>query len=490
MNSKLRVIASAMFLAASFSSFSQEQLGLRTERFSGISSAPLNPANLSGMALKWDANILGAAFFVESNYGFAKNASVPKILRTRFDTASFYSTSLATDKLPPRPGQIVIDYPQRARRYYGDLRLMAMLPAFAVHVGAKNTVGFSTTFRLEAATHTVPPPLGYPRYDAHPRHDEFELGRMSVSGMAWTETAGHFSHLFELENGSLAIGASAKYLLAHEAFFARANESFFLTKLGGDSLRFRETEFEGGITTGNFTAIAGQRPRLLVSGRGLGFDIGAVFSKTSDDLDDGDYLWKTGLALLDIGRVRIGNRGERHSYFLDGAVEFDPNELATSTDPNIPIRTTSFWAFGDSLASLVGHGFSIGLPLAVCAQGDFRAMEDFYANATLVQRIDFKKGALQRSNLLAVVPRFERRWWSASLPFELSEWRSIRFGLAARLGFLVVGTDDLGSFFKQKRLNSTDFYVALKINALRLWGERAHESRQKLRRSRVRCYEF
>ena len=471
--------------------FGQEQLGLRLERFSGISSANLNPANLSGMALKWDINLAGAAFFVESNYGFIHDASVPKVLRTPPDTTHFYVTSYAVNAPKPIPGQVIIDFADRNRKYYGEMRFLAMLPAFAVHLGDQNTVGFSTEMHVDAMTHTVPASLGYPRYDAHPRYSEFELGQISAAAMAWSEAALHFSRKTELENGSLAIGGSLRFLMAHEALFARSEGSFGLTKIQGDSLIFRDIEFEGGVTTSNFPTFLDKKPRFAVNGTGLGVNLGFVFTQGSDDLEDGDYPWKFGASIIDIGQIAIRKNAERHTFFQDSSFVLDPNDLTFFTDPHEPIKIGSARAFnGDSLASLAGSKFAVKLPLAICLQGDFRAISNFYINGTFIQRIDFRKAAIQRPNILAVTPRFEQRWWSASVPLILSEYQSFRFGLAARLGFLTLGTDDLGSYFRQKKLNSTDFYIALKINAFRFWGENAREKRRIGRKSRVKCYEF
>lgn len=76
--------------------------------------------------------------------------------------------------------------------------------------------------------------------------------------------------------------------------------------------------------------------------------------------------------------------------------------------------------------------------------------------------------ALRRPNTLAVVPRFEHRFGSVSVPVILNDWRSLRLGLAARLGPLVVGSDNLSSFTRKDRLTGLDFYIGLKINAFSL----------------------
>lgn len=70
--------------------------------------------------------------------------------------------------------------------------------------------------------------------------------------------------------------------------------------------------------------------------------------------------------------------------------------------------------------------------------------------------------------ILVVTPRFESRWWGASLPLSILNYEQVRIGLAARLAFLTIGTDHLLSFVGQKKLSGTDFYLSLKINAFNL----------------------
>lgn len=481
----------AVFFGAIHPFFAQEQLGLRLERFSGISSAVLNPANLSGMALKWDANLVGATVFGETNYGFFQNSGVPKVLRSAQDTSNFFVKNYEPEQPAPKPGQIVLDFEARNRNFYGELRVLAMLPAFAVHLGERNTVGFSTHAHLDAMTHSIKSPLGYPTFNQRPRFEEFQVGRMAVAGMAWSEAAAHFSRKTDLDNFSLAIGGSLRFLMAHEAVFAQSLGTFSLEKLQGDSLLFTETEFVGGATTSNFPTYLDKKPRFSINGKGLGLDLGFVFTKIDDDLDDNDYPWKIGFSIIDIGKINLKKNAEKHRFYQDSSFVIDPNDFSEFIDPHQLIRIGSAKALvGDSLASLVGSRFDVRLPLAVCAQGDFRVAPYLYVNGTLVQRVDFQKTALQRPNILAITPRFEHRWLSASMPFILSEWQTVRFGLAARLGFLVIGTDDLGSFFQQKKLNSSDFYVALKISSFRFWGENAREKGRTRRRDRVKCYDF
>jgi hypothetical protein len=94
-----------------------------------------------------------------------------------------------------------------------------------------------------------------------------------------------------------------------------------------------------------------------------------------------------------------------------------------------------------------------------------------------------------------VTPRFEHRWFSASLPVSLNNWQSVRVGFAARLGFLILGTDDFGGLFGQGNYNGTDFYIALKINPFNIGGGLFEGFGGVARRryggkGKVKCYDF
>jgi hypothetical protein len=118
----------------------------------------------------------------------------------------------------------------------------------------------------------------------------------------------------------------------------------------------------------------------------------------------------------------------------------------------------------------------------------------------LVQRVPLSKFNVKRPSTLAVVPRFEHRWVSVSLPLVANDWRSFRMGAAVRLAWLYFGTDNLGSFLTKDKLSGTDVYVGLKINAFSLNFKKRekgyHLNRERGSRSsgpnrrKIKCYSF
>ena len=89
---------------------------------------------------------------------------------------------------------------------------------------------------------------------------------------------------------------------------------------------------------------------------------------------------------------------------------------------------------------------------------------------------------------MAVTPRFEHRWLGISTPIVLLNYQKLSLGTSIRLAFLTIGSDDIGSFFGRKNLDSTDFYVALKVNPFDLGINLGNGGRRRCKG--VKCYQF
>jgi hypothetical protein len=82
----------------------------------------------------------------------------------------------------------------------------------------------------------------------------------------------------------------------------------------------------------------------------------------------------------------------------------------------------------------------------------------------------------------------------------VDDWQKFRAGAALRLGWLYLGTDNIGSFFSANKLSGTDAYIGLKINGFNLHfkqeekGYKLHkESGSRSsgpNRKKIKCYSF
>ena len=163
----------------------------------------------------------------------------------------------------------------------------------------------------------------------------------------------------------------------------------------------------------------------------------------------------------------------------------DPNDPSTDA-----IKRFNQTTFGRPNATLRGNNFALSLPTSMVFQADFAVLPTFFINGLLVQRLPSANRGLSRDNVLAVTPRFETRWFGASLPLSILNYQQVRIGFAARLAFLTIGTDNLGSFLGQKRLYGSDIYAALTISPFKI-GKLAGGGGFRSRGGKdAKCYRF
>jgi hypothetical protein len=94
---------------------------------------------------------------------------------------------------------------------------------------------------------------------------------------------------------------------------------------------------------------------------------------------------------------------------------------------------------------------------------DYHHDGPWYVNALWVQGLRSSKGlAIKPQTVLAVTPRYERRWVEISAPLALLDsYRVLAIGVAARVGPVIIGTDHLGGLLDIGKPRGLDFYFAL-----------------------------
>ncbi len=467
--------------------FSQEQLGLRLENYAGASSLSLNPTGNLSNPLKWDVNLIGAGLFLDNNYFFIKNTNTPDLLRNA-DGSEFL---LAKDL----EGQVgantyVMDFYQDSRKRYAALGGYVDGPSVVVKIGENHSAGIFTRVRTIVATNGLSNDFSYYLYDGRAFFDPFRVPKFKGGLLSWAEIGLNYALKIPNYNGYFGIGANLRYLQGYEAAYMENNSDWEHTKLPGNSISIGHPDGRFGYTS---SSLEGDGFSPSKNGSGLGFDIGAVQVWE----DGGDvYKFRLGASLLDIGYIHFSKNAAAHQVKTDAAPiltldDYEQYENVEQFDELVQLFSEQ--TLGNSLASKVAEEFTMTLPSAFSVQADYAISPYFFANATLVQRISLGGATAPRGNLFALTPRFEHRWFSASLPVSLYNWQHLRVGFAARLGFLVIGSDHIGSFIGKGDYTGTDFYIALKINPfetnLNLFGGGGGK-RKYGGKGKVKCYDF
>jgi len=410
--------------------FGQEQLGLRLENYSGINSVFLNPAATISAPIKWDVNLVSTGFFLENNYGFVKKASVLALYRQRKDLDVRYAGDVDNENALPQ-NTFVADYNDDGKDRYVSSLLTINGPSAMVKFN-KHTIGAFYNYRFAFGSPNIPTNLSFYTYDKRDFFDEFPITPFDGSMMVWDETGVNYAYKVETNAGFLAVGANIKYLRGKEAAYFENVNTFDLVKIGQDSIASALATFDYGLTT---ASLEEETFANKTTGIGFGIDLGA--SATFGGFKDEGYTLKIGVALLDFGYIDFTQNAQQHRA-----------EITQYTDISV---------------------------------------EEFEN----IQEVNQYNELLLRNSIIAITPRYEHRWFSVQMPLVLHNYQNFRVGLAGRLAFLTIGTDNIGSLVGRfSNFTGTDIYVGLKFNPFNTGtGDRySGPGRKKLGRKGVKCY--
>ncbi|GIV31796.1 MAG: hypothetical protein KatS3mg030_098 [Saprospiraceae bacterium] len=478
-----------LMLGLASPALAQLQSGLRLENFSGTSGLIIDPTAHFNNPLRWDVNLAGAGLFLDNNYVFIRNSSTLDLLRNVDERTIF----LRADELEGPVGRdtYVIDFHTARRRHYAAVASYIDGPALAVRIGSQHSIGFFTRAAVWGSSYDIPAKFSYYPYDRRPFYDTFRVPMLEGAMIGWKEYGLNYAVKIPTYYGSLRFGINGRALVGYESAYVYSQKAFDYTKLPNNEIFIEGAMGTFGFTTTNLDI---DNFDLVRNGNGLAVDVAASIAYGEDD--EGNYLWRASMSLTNLGSLRF-NHAEQHHIMADSS-RLALDDYRHYTDKLMDLkdlaRQFSYNTMGDSSASYIGDRFRISMPAAVNLQVDVSIAPNLFANALVVQRLPTPDPSPKSPNLIAVTPRFEHRWFSASLPVVFYEWSDLRLGAALRLGYLVVGSDNLLSHFGHRDFYGTDIYVALKLNPFELHlsdifgGTRSSQGPK--RRGKVKCYKF
>lgn len=446
-----------LFPLVAHSTSAQERLGLKIDNYAGVNGLYLNPASGTHLPYSWDLNIVSAEQFADNNYGFIRNANLGRVLRNTDNIV--VATGLGNESDIPA-GALIADYKTGENRYYAQNNTQVMGPSFLYNLNNEHSFGLMTAFRAVGGTRSLPGILGYREFDAEEINDEFLVKPFKMAGAAWSEIALNYGYN---TGENLSFGVNAKYLMGYEgAYFNSYNETG-LTKQNGNEIDFQAGDAEFGVTT---TYLENQEfTGIKKNGGGFSLDLGMNYT-IKRGYDDG-YLVKLGVSLLDLGYLRFNNNAEVHRFdnITPYSLDLDAYQSLTEYQDFLELANNDVYSADESLQ---GNNFSIALPTALSIQADYAVTNSFFVNGTIVQHIPLGQNRLARTDILAITPRFERRWFGAMLPISILNYDQVHVGLSLRLGWITIGSENLGSLVGQSNFTGSDLYFALKVNPIQL----------------------
>lgn len=477
------------FLAIALCGKGQEQLGLRLENYSGATSLALNPASVAASyPLAWDLNLASASIFASNNILYYENAGLIKA----FFAGSKVAPNAALEWSGHPNPDVYYNFFNDNKSKYVFVSSRIDLPSFVMNFESGHSLGIVSALRILAGSPEMPAISNYYLIKQASQGQTLGVDPFQIGGMSWAEVGLNYAYRANLENGDgLSFGLTVKYLMPNQGLSVN---NYTTTRFGmpvAGTVRVDTTNVDVAFT--NQTSNS-----QTIKGNGFGVDVGAMWVSQPDD--QGNYQWKFGVSFLDIGSANFKHNSETHR--VKNSISFAVSEadlvgLSANNATTEIFRRVGERTLGNANGTQTGTEFSLTLPTAMCLQGEYRLLgvadDNFYVGGILVQRLVGSEGrAVVRPNIVAVTPRWETRWFSVMMPLSVLEWRKFNVGLSGRVGFLVLGSDNLLSFFPQKELASGDFYVGLRLNPFNVgrWNNRDGGGGMRGRSKRVNCFSF
>ena len=408
----------------------QENQGLIFDNYNPVNGQFINPSIIVDAKPWLDINLVGASVFVFNNYLFYPNT-------TLLSFGSFTSEPSLKEDVST---------------------IKAYESAFVTGPSASLVIGrqsFSVYSNVRTISNGINIPSVLAKKSTQEGLDSSDIGIYNIKNarakvMAWGEIGITYGGIIRTrETNMITAAVSVKRLFG----------------LQNSSVNFKEAELivvnpDSVVVVSNTGTYSYTEPSFN-AGRGWGINAGATFKKmkgnvthyiphsTFSDCRIIDYKYKIGISLLDIGYINFKNE----AFYGD----LEDITLIDTIDANDDILEEA-----KRLAS--GNRYTAPLPMAASVQVDYNINDNFFLNGTIIQRLPSKNSyGAERANLLAITPRYESKYIGVSIPVSYVNYEEAYVGLAFRLAFLSIGTENILPWFVKQDINMVSFYFYLKI---------------------------
>ena len=467
-NQSAKLFTLLVFLLIINHAKAQELLGVTLGNYSGTAGLMVNPAGMTNNKIYLDINLATANVFFRNNFAY-----LPKEDFVIWDAANY--------NFPPIYG---VDT-NRNVNYYDNYNLKnatvnarLLGPSAMLQVG-DHAFGITTGVRYFTSGNRIPwdiAEISYNGLDYTPLHNiEFNDFDFDFSTSAWMEIGLSYAYnAIKSYDKQLTVGISIKKLWGYGGGYLKTSNVNYIV-VNDSTINIKNLNAEAGFSIPVDYDNNDYISTPTFRGSGVGVDIGAVFIKKkkvsvnewrgkklcSQSYDE--YIYRIGVSILDIGRVKYTNNAQLHSY--DDVSEYWVNaDTLNFTDINTMMSQISNTFYGDPAASLRSNTIKIGLPTALSVQVDFSLQNNIYIGGFWIHPIRINMNALRRPAQLAIVPRFETKYFELSVPFSIYEYQYPRVGIAARFYFFTIGTERLGTYLGMADMNGLDIYASIKIS--------------------------
>ncbi|MCX6272171.1 MAG: DUF5723 family protein [Bacteroidetes bacterium] len=461
-----------LFLISALSRLSaQEMLGLTGSNYAGINGLMINPACLINSRQYFEVNILTTGISLDNNYLYFAQGEYTfgSLFKKQYQSVDY---GMSPDKIT-----IYDHYTEDLKWVNQNLRITGPSLMWSYQ---RHGFAVTTAFRTMLSIHDVPfhvAKFSYEGVDYVPQQNiRYQANNFDITHLSWAEIGLSYSYMiYRKGTDQLSLGISAKKIMGFSALYLIGRQADYMVPDDSTLIAYN-MDADLGIAVpmeSNSTAVT---LKPLFRGRGYGLDFGLVYQKNKTPKIKGrqgilptlcgqtfdEYDYKIGLSLLDFGSIRFTQDADLLVFDNVPTVWPMINKTKWKTIHQA-VSELSWHFYNDSTAAIKSHEFTMYLPTSLSAQFDYNIAGGFYVNSVFLNFLSLGKPKLYRPTQLAVVPRFESRFFEVNFPFSVYDLKYPRLGVSVRAFFLTVGTDRLGSYLGWRDFTGIDFYLSMKI---------------------------
>ena len=291
-----------------------------------------------------------------------------------------------------------------------------------------------------------------------------------VGELTWAEVGISYAYTLKARNlNKITVGVTINSLFGYSGFYLYGKKANYIIP-NDSTISIHNFDGQVGYSFPADYDNNGIWNNKLITGHGLSCDIGITYTRLSNVYSEdyfttlcsqqyNDYLYRLGLALIDVGAIRFNTHSENYSIDNKSSYWDDVDKFHYSSIHQL-IDTISYKFYGNNKAAYQGNSFYMWLPSALSIQFDYHYFKQWYVNASLIYGFDLSPACVSRPSELSITPRYESRGFEANFPVSLYDWNKLRIGLALRYYYFTIGTEKLGEFFRISNFTGLDLYFA------------------------------
>lgn len=454
----------------------QENMGMATGNYAGVSSVWYNPANIADSRYKFDINLIGINSYFNNNYLLVKNSALVR----RLFYKDPYNSSFAAVK-----DDLLQEQLPASGKVYARTESNIHFPfSFMASTGKRSAIAITMNNRTINRVDSLNPDLASALFselrDPSMYGKDMRIDSMRYNFLNWQEIGFTYSRvILNGDHNFLKLGVTLKWLGANAGAYIQTNNAVVNFKdsvtlsLNSPLIHYARSER---ADLGQFN-----RKDILnnVEDQAFGWDAGLVYEyrakikkfryidetleeKQRRDLNK--YMFRIGISVVDMGRFTFNKKPLTNDHSAD-ILNWDFSGVKASSFSDFDT------AYSKKINYLTGasNTFTYRLPAAVIANIDVHLFGGFYINAAAKAPLEsFKKSAdtyIAANKWVAITPRYESRFLGVYLPVTYANNRT-NMGLTIKFGPVYFGSNNLAQILSNESSYEADYHAGLRLSVL------------------------